>query len=123
VNDKDKPLAAMNDIEREHAWDSISDPIHGEMLTDARCSEVNAAIVLAAIILVAGDGTRRCVTHVAEYGDNEGVSSMLDTARQIRRSGKLLDGERVEVVTLEKPLDQFQWRPVQEPAKPSGDRS
>jgi hypothetical protein len=116
----DKPFSAMSDIENARAWDAVHDPVIDELMADARVSAIDTSIVLAAVILIAADGTRRCVTQICEYGDNEGINQMLDTARQIRRSGKLLDGESIEVVTLEKPLDQFQWRPVQEPSKLSG---
>lgn len=97
----------MSDIE--------SELLNDELMSDARASAVDMPIVLAAVILVAADGTRRCVTQICEYGDNEGISQMLDTAKQLRRGGKLRKGERVEVVTLERPLDQFQCKPVQEP--------
>lgn len=117
ITNMNKPLLAMSEIERERAWDKIHEPIGDDLLKDARASAVDTAIVFAAVILVAADGSRRCLTHVAEYGDAEGISNMLDLVRQLRRSGQLLDGERVEVVTLEKPFDQFQWRPVAEPRR------
>jgi hypothetical protein len=37
---------------------------------------------------------------------------MKDLVRQLRRSNKLLAGESVEAIVLEKPTDQFQWRPL-----------
>ena len=111
-------VPVVSEAEDEIVWDSINDPTNDEMMVDARRSGADAPIVLAAVILVSADETRRCVMHTCEYGDDEGISNMLDLARQLRRSGKLLDGESVEVVILEKPLDQFQWRPVPEPAKP-----
>jgi len=118
---ENKPLVLMSEVERERTWDSIHDPVDDELMAEARSSAADAPIVLAAVILVAVDGIRRCVIHTCEYGDGEGLSQMLDDARRIRRSGKLLEGESVEVVTLERPLDQFQWRPVPEPARPRGE--
>jgi hypothetical protein len=115
--DMEKPLIAMDADERQRAWDRINDDIDDDLMNSARQSSPDMPIVLAAVILISADGTRRCIHHTCEYGDGEGIEHMLDTARDLRRTHKIRHGERVEVVTLQKALDQFDTRSVPDPAK------
>jgi len=108
---KEKPILQMGDIERERAFDGIAESINADLLSEAR-SGGHDPIVLAAVVLISGDGSRRIVTYNGEYGDGDGIAQMKDLVRQLRRSNKLLAGESVEAIVLEKPTDQFQWRPL-----------
>lgn len=107
-----KPVIAMGEVELMQTFDQIGDDLNDQMMTEARLLSVSEPVVFAAVVLVSSDGSRRFVTYVPEYGDSEGIEQMLDFARQLRRTGKVGDGESVEAVIMEKPFDQFQWRPL-----------
>lgn len=106
---EDKPLVRMNELELQRTFDEIGSDIVTRMLNDARTKAPEVA--LAAVLLVT-DEKRMLVSFVPEYGDDEGIAQMKDLLLEIRRCHKLQDGERVELVILERHLDHFQWRPL-----------
>jgi len=104
-----KPLVQMNELELMRTFDAIGGDINDAIMKQARNGAPTDPVLVAALVLVK-DGVRRCVSHSSEYGDGAGVEMMEDLRRQLIRTNKIANDERLELVVLEKPLDQFQWR-------------
>jgi hypothetical protein len=84
------------------------------MLDDSRAQEMT--VMLGVVVLITPEGSRRYVYHGALHGrgDKHGIGTLTVMAGQMRRSGLLRPGERIEVVLSENKLDQLQWTPIQE---------
>ena len=92
---KDKPLLHMDDDEFEEAFDTVGRSIDSALMAEARrgCAGVSLAIA----VLVRGTD-ERIVHYCPEYGGDEGISSVRDTIRTIRRDGRLEEGEELKLV-------------------------
>ena len=101
INDKEKPLVEMDELERVRAWDDINLVCNQGLLDDARSTQ--ARMRLAAAILVLPSGETRIVFYTPEYGDNDGLEDVGHFLREVRRSMLLQPGESLERVLIDLP--------------------
>lgn len=88
------------------------------LLKSARTNPVRELHV-AAVLLIAADGTQRYLYHGVFYdlADKNGLSKVTDLVDQIHGAKLLQDGERLEVVVTTHPLDKFSWSAFDETSK------
>lgn len=97
--DRNKPLLAMADLERERAFDEISSSCDRGLLADAR-GDAGLAPMHLVLILLVRDGVERVITYNAEYGDDDGWDNAGSFIRRLRRVKLLKKGESLSRVLV-----------------------
>ena len=91
-----QPLLMMGEEQMEHALDSLTVGIIGDMLKDARRGK-DQDLVAAVAVLTMANGEERIVGWNSEYGDGEGSRCVEDTVRTCQKYGLLREGETIKV--------------------------
>lgn len=113
--DENKPLLKMDELELECTFDALN--LDEEILKEARRER---RPVTVAVAVLKSPGTADIVAYdVCEYGDGEGLRMVSDFIRRVKRKKRLREGETLERVLVECPLESS-WvlpRPLPEQKK------
>lgn len=107
--EENKPLLSMTDEERETAFDNVSEPLHLDMLEEARqqTSGKEHDVMIAVAVLTTSDGVRHICHSAVEYGDGDAtgnISDFVEKSQKLLREGETL---HLRVVGCTLPADQL----------------
>lgn len=92
---KNIPLVLMTEEQLQATFDAIGGDFNRDHLESVRVGR-NQDILVVVSILIMNDGTERVAGSDCEYGDGEGIRFIDDWIAEIRRTGQLRKGERLE---------------------------
>jgi hypothetical protein len=99
---KEKPLMAMDDLERTRAWDDIFEDVEVGLLDEARAGREKVMVAVA--VLTLPDGQERIAYESDEAGDGEGsapVSHVVARAKSRLRAKESIRFEMVDAFVTE----------------------